>query len=85
MVTISGSDFADVSAVSFGGLPAASYSVDSESRIVARSPAAPPGPVDVTVTTVAGKSPIVPADGFSLHHCPGSGFYSLLPFASYRN
>jgi hypothetical protein len=64
VVTISGSDFADVSAVSFGGLPAASYSVDSESRIVARSPAAPPGPVDVTVTTVAGRSPIVPADGF---------------------
>jgi len=63
-VTIAGSDFADVSAVSFGGHPAASYSVDSEDRIVARSPAAPPGPVDVTVTTVAGGSPIVPADGF---------------------
>jgi hypothetical protein len=63
-VTIAGSDFADVSSVNFGGVPAAGYSVDSESRIVARSPAAPPGPVDVTVTTVAGRSPIVPADGF---------------------
>jgi hypothetical protein len=69
-VTIAGSDFADVSAVSFGGLPAAGYGVNSESQIVAISPAAPPGPVDVTVTTVAGRSPIVPADGFTFTTLP---------------
>jgi hypothetical protein len=39
-VTIAGSDFADVSAVSFGGNSAASYNVDSEARIVAKSPLA---------------------------------------------
>jgi len=55
-VTIAGSDFAGVSSVDFGELPATSYSVNSESQIVATSPVAPPGPVDVTVTTVAGKS-----------------------------
>jgi hypothetical protein len=64
-VTIAGNDFADVSAVSFGALPAAGYSVDAESRIVATSPAAAPGPVDVTVTTVAGKSATGSADVFT--------------------
>jgi hypothetical protein len=64
-VTIAGSDFADVSAVDFGGNPAASYSVSSESQIVATSPAAPPGTVDVTVTTVAGKSATGSADVFT--------------------
>jgi IPT/TIG domain len=64
-VTIAGSDFAGVSAVSFGGLPAASYSVGSESQMVAKSPAARPGPVDVTVTTVAGRSATGPAGVFT--------------------
>jgi len=66
-VTIAGSDFADVSAVDFGGHPAASYSIDSESQIVAKSPSAPPGPVDVTVTTVAGKSATGSADVFTFN------------------
>jgi IPT/TIG domain len=56
-VTIAGGDFNEVSAVEFGGLPAAGYDVSSESQIVATSPAAAPGPVAVTVTTVAGTSP----------------------------
>jgi hypothetical protein len=64
-VTIAGSDFASVSAVDFGGHPVASYSVNSESQIVAASPAATPGAVDVTVTTVAGKSPTGSADVFT--------------------
>jgi IPT/TIG domain len=63
-VTIAGSDFAGVSAVDFGGNPAG-YNVDSESQIVATSPAASPGPVDVTVTTVAGKSATGSSDVFS--------------------
>jgi IPT/TIG domain len=71
-VTIVGSDFNGVSAVSFGGLPAAIYPVDSEERIVARSPAAPPGPVDVTVTTVAGKSATGSADVFTYTAPPAS-------------
>jgi hypothetical protein len=56
-VTIAGSDFASVSAVDFGGHPAASYSVNSETQIVATSPGASPGPVDVTVTTRGGEEP----------------------------
>jgi hypothetical protein len=64
-VTIAGSDFADVSAVNFGGVPAAGYSVNSEDRIVATSPVVPPGPVDVTVTTVAGRSATGAGDVFT--------------------
>jgi hypothetical protein len=64
-VTITGGDFNGVSAVSFGGIPVAIYPVDSEDRIVAKSPAASPGPVDVTVTTVAGKSPTGSSDVFT--------------------
>jgi hypothetical protein len=71
-VTIAGADFADVSAVDFGGNPAASYSVDSESQIVATSPAASPGPVDVTVTTVAGKSATGSGDVFTYNAPPAA-------------
>jgi hypothetical protein len=71
-VTIAGSDFNDVSAVNFGGNSAASHSVDSEDRIVARSPATPPGPVDVTVTTVAGKSATGSADVFTFTAPPAA-------------
>jgi hypothetical protein len=64
-VTIAGSDFAGVSAVDFGGTPAASYSINSEVQVVANSPAASQGPIDVTVTTVAGKSATGSADVFT--------------------
>jgi hypothetical protein len=78
-VTITGSDFNGVSAVSFGGLPTAIYPVDSESRIVARSPAAPPGPVDVTVTTVAGKSATGSGDVFTFSAPPAVPVVCTVP------
>jgi len=54
-VTIAGVNFASVSAVSFGGVPAQSFTVDSEGQITATAPAAKvPGAVAVAVTTVAG-------------------------------
>lgn len=54
-VTIAGSDFAGVSAVTFGSVPAQSFTVVSESQIVAVAPAMlGPGAVPVSVTTVAG-------------------------------
>lgn len=56
-VTIAGEDFTNVSDVRFGTTPAASFVVNSESEIVAVTPAAAgAGPVDVTVTTNAGTS-----------------------------
>lgn len=56
-VTIAGADFASVSAVSFGGVPAKSFTVDSEGQITATAPASKKLiKVPVTVTTAAGTA-----------------------------
>lgn len=70
-VTITGTDLNGASAVRFGELPAASYSVKSDTQIVAFAPvAAEPGAVDVTVTTVAGTSAVgAQAQKFSYQAC----------------
>jgi len=55
-VAISGADFSGASSVTFGGTPAL-FNVNSENQIVAVAPAAnKPGPVPVSVTTVAGTA-----------------------------
>jgi hypothetical protein len=54
-VTITGSHFTGATQVSFGGVAAAGYSVDSDTQITATSPPGS-GTVDVTVTTAAGTS-----------------------------
>lgn len=65
-VTILGHDFAEVTAVSFGSVPAASFTVDSEDSITAISPPrTSPGAVDVTVAAAGGNSPHVAADRFT--------------------
>jgi hypothetical protein len=56
-VVIAGTDFAGVGAVAFGGVPAKSYTVDSEGQITAVSPSIKPlSKVPVSVTTVAGTA-----------------------------
>jgi len=56
-VVITGSDLDNASSVTFGGAPAASYTVNSESQITAVAPAsANAATVPVTVTTVAGNA-----------------------------
>lgn len=69
-VTVTGTDFAGVSGVSFGGVPATSLAVSNEGQLTAVAPpAAKTGPVDVTVTTVAGTTPITIADQFTYKAC----------------
>jgi hypothetical protein len=69
-VTIAGADFVDVKSVSFGEQPAASYTVDSAGQITAVAPQVMrPQTVDVTVTTIAGKSLISAADKFTYKAC----------------
>jgi hypothetical protein len=68
-VTIAGTDFAGVTAVKFGTKPAASYALNSEAQITAVAPAGTPGTADVTVTTVAGTSPVTAADRFKYTGC----------------
>ena len=63
-VTITGSGFTGAIAVSFGGTPATSPHVASDTQITATSPAHAAGPVDVTVTTPAGTSATNNTDQF---------------------
>jgi hypothetical protein len=66
VVTIAGHDFAGVSAVKFGAIPATSFTVNSENSITAVAPASStPGTVDVSVTTVGGTTPAATSDQFT--------------------
>jgi hypothetical protein len=69
-VTIAGTDFASVSGVSFGGVAATGVTVNSEGQLTAVAPAAKKaGAVDVTVTTVAGTTPVSTVDKFTYKAC----------------
>ncbi|MGN6662923.1 MAG: PASTA domain-containing protein [Solirubrobacterales bacterium] len=70
VVTVAGTDFASVSGVSFGGVPATSFTVAGEGQLTAVAPAAKKaGGVDVAVTTVAGTTPVTAADKFTYKAC----------------
>jgi len=69
-VKITGTDFNAASAVRFGETPAAGFTVDSDTQITATAPkSAAVGAVDVTVTTVAGTSPVDRVDRFYYEGC----------------
>jgi hypothetical protein len=55
-VTVTGNDLLGATAVRFGGVAAASFTVDSATRITAVSPSHAEGVADVTVTTSGGTS-----------------------------
>ena len=64
-VTISGSGLTFATAVSFGGTPATSFTVDSDTSITATSPPEAAGTVDLTVTTAGGASATSAADQYT--------------------
>jgi hypothetical protein len=64
-VTITGTNFEDVTAVSFGGTAAASFKVESATTLKAVVPASAAGKVDVRVTTGGGTSAVSTSDHFS--------------------
>ncbi len=64
-VTVTGKDFSGVTAVTFGALAAAGYTVSSPTSILAVAPAEPAGTVDNTVTTPNGTSPTSKKDQFA--------------------
>jgi hypothetical protein len=69
-VLIAGEDFTSVTAVAFGNVPAASFTVNSDGSITAVSPAsAAPGPVSLSVTNPAGKSAPTTAGTFTYVAC----------------
>ena len=63
-VTITGTNFIGVSAVTFGGTPATTFTVDSTTQITATVPPRTAGPANVTVTTV-GNSSVTRANGYT--------------------
>ncbi len=66
-ITVTGSGFTDASAVTFGAVPATSFTVDSDSSITAVVPAGAVGIDDVTVTTPGGTSAVSAADQYVYH------------------
>jgi hypothetical protein len=72
-VVILGHDFAGATAVKFGSLPAAGFTINSEGEITAiPPPITTAGPVDVSVTTVAGTTPSSAADRFTFTASPAA-------------
>lgn len=67
-VTIAGHDFTGTTAVSFGSVPAAGFTVDSDTQITAVAPPGSPGAVDVGVKN-PGQSPTVGTDKFTYTAC----------------
>jgi large repetitive protein len=63
-VTVAGSGFTGAGAVDFGGVPAASFAVNSSTSITATAPAHGAGTVDVTVATPAGTSAVTGSDKY---------------------
>jgi alpha-tubulin suppressor-like RCC1 family protein len=63
-VTITGTEFSAATGVSFGGLPATSFKVNSTTSITAVAPAHAVGTVDVVVANSAGTSAITTKDRY---------------------
>jgi DNA-binding beta-propeller fold protein YncE len=70
VVTITGTNLSNASAVSFGGTPATSFSVLGPTQISAVAPPGTAGTVDVTVTTSGGTSPTGSSDQYTYVAAP---------------
>ena len=70
-VTLTGCGFTGATSVHFGATAAPTFTVNSDTKITATSPAHAAGPVDVTVTTPQGTSPTQPGDTFT-YIAPGT-------------
>ncbi len=64
-VTVTGKYFTEAYSVTFGGLPATSFTVSSDTSIHAIAPAHASGTVDIQVSTPGGSSNITGADHFT--------------------
>jgi len=69
-VTITGLNLSGASAVDFGGSPAATFTVNSDTSITATSPAGATGTVDILVTTPQGTSAANASDEFTYADVP---------------
>src|SRR4029077_2617440 len=65
VVTISGRGFSGATGVSFGGVAATGFTVNSDSQLTATAPAGKPGPVDVRISTSACASAVTAVSRFT--------------------
>jgi hypothetical protein len=65
-VNITGTNFTGAFAVNFGGVPAAEFTVNSDTSITAVAPPQATGTVDITVTTYTGTSASTSSDHFTV-------------------
>ncbi|MGG6461877.1 putative Ig domain-containing protein [Solilutibacter silvestris] len=77
-VVINGNGLAWATAVNFGGVPA-TFTVSSDSQILATAPPGAAGPVDVTVTTPGGTSATSAADQYT--YVPAPTVTSISPIS----
>lgn len=86
IVTITGTNFTDVTGVSFGGIAASSFVVDSPTQITARTASQAAGTVDVAVTTAAGTSAASSSDLYTFEEgaIRGHPSYQKLRFSYCR-
>jgi alpha-tubulin suppressor-like RCC1 family protein len=72
-IEIEGDNLGNVTAVDFGGHPAAHFSTTVNSIEVEGVPPGEPGIVDITVTNPSGTSEVTPADRFTYEQAPEFG------------
>lgn len=78
-LVIQGANFYSVSAISFGGTFATSFTVNSPTQITATIPAHAAGTVDITITNSAGSSPLDPAHDQYTWQAAGPAVSSVSP------
>jgi hypothetical protein len=78
-VTISGTNFTGANGVSFGGVPASGFTVNSATSITATSPPEAAGTIDVTVSTFSGSSATSSADRFTYTAAPTPAVTAVSP------
>lgn len=69
-VTVSGTGFTGVTAVSFGTAPAASFVFNGDTSVTAVTPSTSAGTVDVTLTTAGGANALGASDQFTFVAAP---------------
>src|SRR5207245_2370765 len=79
VVQLTGSGFTGATGVSFGGVAAAGFVVNSDTLVTAVSPVEAAGPWDVPVTAPGGTSAAVSADRFSVSAATAPAITSLSP------
>src|SRR5262249_35495306 len=78
-VTITGTNFTQVSSVLFGSTLASAFSVTSSTSITATAPSHAAGQIDITVVTSAGTSPLNPGHDQFNYTASGPTVTSVTP------